>query len=160
MTDIMVAVSEGKKVVIRNPRATMPWQHVLEPLSGYLMLGQKLFEGKKEFAQAWNFGPGEQGAITVKEVVENIKKYQDKIDYEINQDVDQPHEAGLLKLDCSKAYMLLKWRDVWDSDTTFKKTVNWYKNYYEKDKILTEEDLNSYIEDAREKGVEWAGGNV
>jgi CDP-glucose 4,6-dehydratase len=75
MTDIMVAVSEGKKVVIRNPRATMPWQHVLEPLSGYLMLGQKLFEGKKEFAQAWNFGPGEQGAITVKEVVENIKKY-------------------------------------------------------------------------------------
>ena len=75
MTDIMVAVSEGKKVVIRNPRATMPWQHVLEPLSGYLMLGQKLLEGKKEFAQAWNFGPGEQGAITVKEVVENIKKY-------------------------------------------------------------------------------------
>jgi CDP-glucose 4,6-dehydratase len=75
MTDIMVAVSQGKKVVIRNPRATRPWQHVLEPLSGYLMLGQKLLEGKKEFAQAWNFGPGEQGAITVKEVVENIKKY-------------------------------------------------------------------------------------
>ena len=160
MTDIMVAVSEGKKVVIRNPRATRPWQHVLEPLSGYLMLGQKLLEGKKEFAQAWNFGPGEQGAITVKEVVENIKKYWDKIDYEINQDVDQPHEAGLLKLDCSKAYMLLKWRDVWDSDTTFKKTVNWYKNYYEKDKILTEEDLSSYIADAREKGIEWAGGNA
>ena len=83
MTDIMVAVSEGKKVVIRNPRATMPWQHVLEPLSGYLMLGQKLFEGKKEFAQAWNFGPGERGSITVKEVVENIKRYWDKIDYEI-----------------------------------------------------------------------------
>ena len=74
--------------------------------------------------------------------------------------MDQPHEAGLLKLDCSKAYMLLKWRDVWDSDTTFKKTVNWYKNYYEKNKILTEEDLNAYIEDAREKGIEWAGGNA
>jgi CDP-glucose 4,6-dehydratase len=56
--------------------------------------------------------------------------------------------------------MLLKWRDVWDSDTTFKKTVDWYKNYYEKDKILTEEDLNSYIADAREKGVEWVGGNA
>ena len=66
----------------------------------------------------------------------------------------------ILKLDCSKAYMLLKWRDVWDSDTTFKKTVNWYKNYYEKNKILTEEDLNAYIEDAREKGIEWAGGNA
>lgn len=65
MTDIMEAVSQGEKLYIRNPRATRPWQHVLEPLSGYLLLGQKLLEGEKEFAEAWNFGPNDDGAISI-----------------------------------------------------------------------------------------------
>jgi hypothetical protein len=89
------ALTTDEKVKIRNPYATRPWQHVLEPLSGYLMIGQKLLEGKKKFADSWNFGPSDDGSITVKEVVENIKKYWDKIDYDINKDVNQPHEANL-----------------------------------------------------------------
>jgi CDP-glucose 4,6-dehydratase len=155
MTDIMLSVSQGKKVSIRNPNSTRPWQHVLESLSGYLHVGQKLLEGNIEFAESWNFGPNEEGSITVKEVVENIKKDWDKIDYEIKQDPNQPHEANLLKLDCSKARVKLKWNSVWDSTTTFEKTVKWYKNYYEKGKIETKENLESYIIDAKKKNIEW-----
>jgi CDP-glucose 4,6-dehydratase len=155
MTDIMISVSQGKKVNIRNPHATRPWQHVLEPLSGYLQIGQKLLEEKVEFGDAWNFGPSDEGSITVQEVVKNVKKHWDKIDCEINPQLTY-HEANLLKLDCSKAHILLKWKDVWDSDTTFEKTVNWYKLYYENDKeILTKNDLESYITDAKAQSIEW-----
>lgn len=157
ITDIMLSVSQGKKVSIRNPKATRPWQHVLEPLSGYLHIGQKLLEEKVEFADAWNFGPSDEGSICVEEVVKNVKKHWDKIDYEINIDPNQLHEANLLKLDCSKAHILLKWKDVWDSQTTFEKTVKWYKSFYEEDKnILTEQDLDSYIYDAKLKEIEWS----
>jgi len=156
ITDIMVSVAEGKKVSIRNPYATRPWQHVLEPLSGYLHIGQKLLEEKKEFAEAWNFGPSDEGSITVEEVVKNVKVHWDTIDYEINQDVKQLHEANLLKLDCSKAHILLKWKDVWNSKITFEKTVKWYKNFYENSQsLLTSSDLESYVNDARKQKLEW-----
>ncbi len=157
ITDIMISISQNKKVSIRNPKATRPWEHVLEPLSGYLHIGQKLLEEKVEFAEAWNFGPSDEGSITVEEVVQNVKKHWNKIDYEINKDPNQLHEANLLKLDCSKAHILLKWKDVWDSETTFEKTVKWYKTYYENDrKILTQNDLESYVADAKRKNIEWA----
>lgn len=156
ITDIMLSVSSNKKVSIRSPRATRPWQHVLEPLSGYLHIGQKLLEEKVEFSSAWNFGPSDEGSITVEEVVKNVKNYWDKIDYEIDEDPNQLHEANLLKLDCSKAHMVLKWKDVWDSDTTFKKTVKWYKSFYEEDKTtLTSQDLENYVYDAKSKGLVW-----
>ena len=156
ITDIMISVSQGKKVSIRNPKATRPWEHVLEPLSGYLHIGQKLLEEKVEFAEAWNFGPSDEGSITVEEVVQNVKKHWDKIDYEINQDPNQLHEANLLKLDCTKANTILKWKDVWDSETTFEKTVNWYKNFYENNKeLLTQSDLENYIKEAVGKNIVW-----
>jgi len=156
ITDIMVAVSKNKKVKIRNPQATRPWQHVLEPLSGYLQIGQKLLEGKKEFAEGWNFGPSDEGSITVEEVVKHIKQYWEKIDYEHNSNEDHPHEANLLKLDCSKAHIKLKWQNVWDSQKTFEITTNWYKAFYEKNSILTGKDLECYIADAKSKNIEWA----
>ncbi len=156
MTDIMVSVSQGKKVSIRNPKATRPWQHVLEPLSGYLAIGQKLLEEKKEFGDAWNFGPSDEGSITVEKVVQNVKKHWNKIEYEINSDPNQPHEANLLKLDCSKAHIGLYWKDVWDSETTFEKTVKWYKAFYEDGFISTQLDLEQYIEDAKKKNLEWS----
>lgn len=156
ITDIIVSVSQNKKVSIRNPYATRPWEHVLEPLSGYLQVGQKLLEEKKEFAESWNFGPSDEGSITVEEVVKNVKKHWDKIDYEIKRDPNQLHEANLLKLDCSKAHILLKWNDVWDSDKTFEKTVKWYKAYYEDNTILTQADLENYVSCAKEKNIEWA----
>jgi len=156
ITDIMLCVSNNKKVSIRNPHATRPWQHVLEPLSGYLNIGQKLLEEKVEFADAWNFGPSDEGSINVEQVVLNVKKHWDKIDYEINKDPTQLHEANLLKLDCSKAHIQLKWNDVWDSDITFEKTVLWYKEFYEKGNILSNEDLDSYILNAKEKNLQWS----
>lgn len=158
MTDIMLSVSEGKKVSIRNPNATRPWQHVLEPLSGYLHIGQKLLEEKVEFGEAWNFGPSDEGSITVEEVVNHVKKHWDKIDYEINRDPNQPHEANLLKLDCSKAHIKLNWKDVWESATTFEKTVTWYKNYYENAMVTTAQNLSDYVSSAREKNIIWTRG--
>lgn len=155
ITDIMLSVSEGKRVSIRNPQATRPWQHVLEPLSGYLHIGQKLLEEKVEFSEAWNFGPSDEGSITVEEVVKNVKKHWKEIDYEVNSEQNQLHEANVLKLDCSKAHVLLKWKDVWDSDTTFKKTVKWYRAFYEEQKVLTKDDLDEYIKDAKQKGITW-----
>ena len=156
LTDIMLSVSQNKKVNIRNPYATRPWQHVLEPLSGYLHIGQKLLEEKKFFSDGWNFGPSDEASITVEEVVNNVKKHWDKIDYEIHQNQNQLHEANLLKLDCSKAHNILKWKNIWDSYTAFEKTVKWYKSFYENKKIYTKEDLENYIFDAKLKKVEWA----
>lgn len=153
--DIMRAVSMGKKVEIRNPGATRPWQHVLEPLSAYLQIGQKLAEGDADFAEAWNFGPDDNGAITVREVVEYIKQAWPKIDYKPGNRKNAVHEANLLKLDCSKAHTKLNWRNVWDSKMTFKKTVEWYRDFYEKNTISSSDDLSSYIKDAKTKGLEW-----
>jgi CDP-glucose 4,6-dehydratase len=155
MTDIMLSVSQGKKVSIRNPYATRPWQHVLEPLSGYLVIGQKLLEENVEFGEAWNFGPSDEGSITVEEVVNHVKRHWDAIDYEVHNDPHQLHEANLLKLDCSKAHVRLKWKDVWDSETTFEKTIKWYKNYYEKRMITTDKDISDFIADANKKNLSW-----
>jgi len=155
-TDIMLSVSNEKTLQIRNPNATRPWQHVLEPLSGYLQVGQKLLEEEKSFGSAWNFGPSDEGNITVLQVVEHVKKHWDSVKYKILNDENQPHEANLLKLDCSKAHIKLEWKNVWDSSQTFKQTVQWYKEYYINRNILTEENLISYVKDAKKKGLAWA----
>lgn len=156
ITDIMLSVSQGKKVEIRNPHATRPWQHVLEPLSGYLNIGQKLLEGKKEFAEGWNFGPENEGSITVQKVVESVKKYWDDIDYTIATVDKNLHEANLLKLDCSKANILLEWKSVWNSDMTFEKTVTWYKSFYQDKQVFSLENLRAYVADAFQKNLPWA----
>ncbi len=156
ITDIMLAISSGHKLQIRNPNATRPWQHVLEPLSGYLLIGQKLIEGKKDFAEGWNLGPADEGSISVEEVVRFIQQYWHKIDYEINLNDDHSHEANLLKLDCSKAHIKLKWNSVWDSQKTFEMMTKWYKSYYESNTVLTKEDLIGFIADAKTKKLEWA----
>lgn len=143
--DIMRAVAAGKPVEIRNPGATRPWQHVLEPLSGYLLVGQKLLAGGVEYAESWNFGPSDEDSMSVGEVVENVKKYWDNIEYKLNPHSSVLHEANLLKLDCSKAHAQLGWKSAWNSEKTFERTVNWYRAYYETKTVLTSNDLNSYL---------------
>jgi len=155
IADIMISTNKNEKVKIRKPYATRPWQHVLEPLSGYLMIGQKLLEGKKEFAEGWNFGPDGEGNITVEDVLKNIKNYWCEIDYEIDNCSQQFHEANLLKLDCSKAHYYLKWNSVWDNQKTFERTAKWYKEYYENSKIMSMLDLEEYINDANLGNVAW-----
>ncbi len=142
--DIMRAVAAGQPVEIRNPHATRPWQHVLEPLGGYLLVGQRLLEGKSDAATGWNFGPADEADLSVREVVENIKRYWSRIDYRLAQTADAPHEAHLLKLDCTKAREQLGWHPVWDSAATFEKTVGWYREFYETGTLATESDLAEY----------------
>jgi CDP-glucose 4,6-dehydratase len=142
--DIMRAVSEGRPVEIRNPNATRPWQHVLEPLGGYLLVGQRLLEGKPEFATGWNFGPDEASDLSVREVVENIKLHWDRIDFCFAKDAEAPHEAHLLKLDCTKAREQLGWNPIWNSAETFGKTVRWYREFYEGGTLATRSDLTAY----------------
>lgn len=154
--DIMRAVSKTGKVIIRNPKSTRPWQHVLEPLSGYLMTGQKLLEGKEEFAEAWNFGPGDESNIDVEHVVKKVKGYWDKIDYQFSPPAPTIlHEAALLKLDCSKAHSRLNWKPVWDFDKTISMTARWYMEFYERGRIISLNDLNEYTKDAVEKNLAW-----
>jgi len=155
--DMMRAVSRGEKVTIRNPQAVCPWQHVLEPLSGYLLLGQKLLEGRKEFAEAWNFGPSEEGSVTVGGIVDQVKKIWPKLDHETGKMPDQPHEAGLLKLDCSKARSKLNWAVVWDGHAAVDKTVCWYRAFYESNSIVTSEDFRSFIATAKRRHIVWVG---
>ena len=144
--DIMRAVAAGRPVEIRKPGATRPWQHVLEPLGGYLLVGKRLLEGQFEYAAGWNFGPAEKAELSVREVVESIKRYWSRIDYRLAQTTDALHEANLLKLDCTKARTQLNWHPVWDSEKTFEKTVGWYRGFYENGTLATEADLASYTD--------------
>ena len=153
--DIMKAAAKGETVIIRSPHATRPWQHVLEPLSGYLALGQKLLEGKKEFACGWNFGPAGEGNICVEKVTSALAQEWDSIKIKIDPPANAPHEAGLLALDCTKAKNELDWHGVWTPEETFKYTANWYKQFYTNGKISTLDDLNAYIASAQKENLSW-----
>lgn len=153
--DIMRAVSKNEKVKIRNPVATRPWQHVLEPLSGYLLLGQKLLEGRREFAEAWNFGPSDAPHVSVGEIAEQVKEIWPKIDFEIRESRDQPHEAGKLHLDWSKARSRLKWSPAWDVKTAVENMVQWYRAFYESGTINSLDDVHGYIDEARKQQYAW-----
>ena len=142
--DIMRSASRKKAVEIRNPKSIRPWQHVLEPLNGYLILGQKLLEGEKGFAGAWNFGPIYGKSLFVEDVVKKIKNYWNKIDYKVSPNSKDVHEAGLLKIDSSKAKEKLKWAPVWDGQKALEVTANWYRSYYEDGEINTESDISAY----------------
>ena len=155
VTDMMMAANQGQKLQIRNPSAIRPWQHVLEPLSGYLLLGQTLLEGQVEFAEGWNFGPDDRDAISVLDVVRHMQRLWDRIQYEVSSEPPCLHEAGVLRLDCSKAKQRLHWRGVWSSGQTFAKTVQWYRAYYEHRQVLTRVQLRTYLEDALADGMSW-----
>lgn len=156
MSDIVKSASEKSTTIIRNPKATRPWQHVLEPLSGYLLVGQKLLESQKEFGCAWNFGSCDADNLKVEKFIQKAKKDWKNIEYKVERNEQDPHEANLLKLDSTKVKTFLKWQSVWNGDKAIKRAVKWYKAYYEKDEILTYKDLKRYIKDAKKKNIEWA----
>jgi CDP-glucose 4,6-dehydratase len=153
--DIVKAASNGQSVSIRYPKATRPWQHVLEPLSGYLTLGWRLLEGKKEYAEGWNFGPDGHSNLPVEEVVRVAKTHWDTINAEYGQN-PSAHEANLLMLDCSKAGKLMKWKPVWDITETMEKTIGWYKSYYLNNQIETASNINDYVAKAAKMKMVWA----
>ena len=128
--DIIRALSKGNAVKIRNPNSVRPWQHVLEPLWGYLLLGAKLTENPQQFSQAYNFGPELKDALPVIDMVELAIADWGGGDYILDQD-EQPHEAGLLKLDISKAANELNWLPRMSAEKAIQNTVSWYKKYLE-----------------------------
>lgn len=153
--DLMRAAAAGKAARLRNPAAIRPWQHVLESLSGYLALGWKLLEGRREFASGWNFGPIDDDAVTVAEAAAALAREWSDIRVDASPEVDAPHEAKLLRLDCAKALRELEWHGVWTPEECFRHTAAWYRDFYRSGRIDTEEDYLSYIRDAREKGLAW-----
>jgi CDP-glucose 4,6-dehydratase len=119
----------GKSVEIRNPDSVRPWQHVLDPLAGYLLLAEQLSSGRREFAEAWNFGPAEDGVRPVSWLVERtLSAWGGGTRWE-KDSRPQPHEASLLKLDSSKARSRLSWRPRLDLPTAVDWTVEWYRGY-------------------------------
>jgi CDP-glucose 4,6-dehydratase len=154
--DAMRATKDSRKVKIRNPGAVRPWQHVLEPLSGYLLVGQKLLEKKKELAQAYNFGPAFEENLKVKDVLAKMQSAWDRIEFNVEKESGAPHEAGVLRLDCSKASLLLDWKPVWSIDSCIEKTVLWYRSYYENESLKTKSDILEYVNCARDKNAVWA----
>lgn len=155
MPDIMKAAAAGRAVEIRNPLSTRPWQHVLDPLSGYLLVGWRLLEGNAMAAGAWNFGPDADGSATVGEIAAGVGEVWPKAQFAIAELKDAPHEAGLLKLDCAKARDLLKWRPVWDLKTALERTVSWYRGNFEGKPLASHADIKAYCAAASRKGLAW-----
>lgn len=154
--DIMRATSCNKACEIRNLSSVRPWQHVLEPLSAYLLLGQKLFEGEKQYAQAWNIGSIKNETKTVKEIVQLAAKTWDKINFnDISSKAIKKHEANLLSLDCSRINVELSWKNIWDIEQSCVNTTEWYKDFYVNNIIKTEQNIQEYIKDAAEKDAVW-----
>ena len=145
--DAIKAFEAGNTLMIRNPLATRPWQHVLEPLSGYLILAQSLFQDGEKFSSAWNFGPKDTDNRSVQEVISTLCQ-QWGPDAKWQQDSSsQPHEAGLLKLDCSKASKQLRWEPKWNLETAIEKIIQWHKADLAKENMqaLTLKQIDQYI---------------
>lgn len=130
--DCVKAWSINDNVELRNPSSTRPWQHVLDPLSGYVKLGAELYKSDSLNGESYNFGPPANQNFSVKELVEEMSKYWDKVNWtDVSKNFDGPYESGLLKLDCDKAMHDLSWKAALDFNETVKLTVEWYKKYYE-----------------------------
>jgi CDP-glucose 4,6-dehydratase len=146
--DCIRALSTGDPIRIRSPKATRPWQHVLEPLSGYLILTARLLESPNAVTGSWNFGPDESSIHTVGEVVETTIRHWGSGRIEIVPQDANMHEAGLLNLNCAKAHQELGWHPRWDFDTTIERTISWYREQHGGASAveLTREHIRNYTE--------------
>lgn len=127
--DCIRSIMKDKEIEIRNPYATRPWQHVLEPLSGYMLLAQRLYENPVKFSGSWNFGPSIDSIKTVKELTEKTIEILGKGSISIGPKDKHKHEAGLLHLNCDKSNHQLGWHPVWNFEQTMHITIEWYKDY-------------------------------
>lgn len=144
--DILRAFENNQPVVIRNPNSTRPWQHVLEPLSGYLTIAERLWNEPEVYAEGWNFGPREEDARPVGWIVERMAgKWGGEAAWHIDAG-EHPHEANYLKLDISKARQHLSWKPRWDLDTALNKIVAWHQAWLAKADVraLSLEQINQY----------------
>ena len=159
IVDAMIAWSNGNRVEIRSPNATRPWQHVLEPLSGYLTLGEQLLSNSRLTGEAFNFGPsGDQNRTVANILVESSKYWGIEADHILTTTKNSRfHEAGLLKLNCDKALVFLKWKANLEYSETIRFTNEWYYNYYHNDSMFTEtlSQITEYEDLAKNKNLSW-----
>lgn len=127
--DCIRSIAENKPILLRNPNSTRPWQHVLEPLSGYLLLGKEIFNDPKRWSGSWNFGPDSREIRTVREVAKHMINKLGSGSIMVDHDLTNPHEAGLLQLNCDKAHQLLGWYPNWGVSKTLDVTADWYRSF-------------------------------
>ena len=144
--DILRAFEKSEPVVIRNPLSTRPWQHVLEPLSGYLVLAQELFLNGDNFAESWNFGPNDEDCKPVSWILDQMVTFWGNNASWILDKKNNPHEAGFLKLDCSKAATRLKWKPKIKLQSTLKSIVDWHQFYINEADLKKQclKEINNY----------------
>ena len=148
--DILRSFEKSKPIVIRSPKATRPWQHVLEPLSGYLILAQKLYENQKDYAEGWNFGPNEKDVKSVDWILDKMIIKWPSSSWELDQN-SNPHEAGFLKLDISKAEYKLGWEPVWELSQALEKIIVWHKAWLNKEdiQVICLAEIEEYTRDMK-----------
>lgn len=158
--DCVRAWSKNKLVELRSPSSTRPWQHVLEPLSGYLNLAIELNKNTDLHGQPFNFGPSSVESKSVGDLVRQMELNWNSVKWkDVSKSAEGPYESGLLKLNCDKALFHLKWRSILTFEETIWLTANWYKSFYsevEQTYELTTNQINSYVRSAKERGVAWA----
>ena len=158
--DCIRALSAGRPIVVRNPDAVRPWQHVLEPLSGYLFLASRLWTDGARFDGPWNFGPEDQGVVRVSGVVDAIVDAWGSGSWASPAaPASQPHEAHLLALDIAKAREELGWRPLWDVGSAVQRTIGWYASREQgmEPTRLVRGDIDAYLACAIGSDAEWAG---
>ena len=144
--DCIRALEAEKEIEIRSPKSIRPWEHVLEPLSGYLLLGEKLLENPVKYADGWNFGPNLDSIVPVWEIGEMVVKYYGKGSLKDTSDPNALHEAKLLALDIAKARFELGWKPTLDIEETLDMTVEWYRRYKNEDVYkLCVEQIEKFI---------------
>ncbi|MDD3594271.1 MAG: CDP-glucose 4,6-dehydratase [Candidatus Gastranaerophilales bacterium] len=152
--DCIRYINENKPIEIRNPVAVRPWQHVLEPLSGYLLLGEKLLTNGRKYAEGFNFGPNEDSVLKVADVAQKVVEFYGKGEVVMHKK-DDLHEANLLMLNIEKAQQLLGWAPTFNASEAIQATIEWYKRFYNGEKMnnFTISQINYFEEKstAREK---------
>lgn len=149
ITDIIKAFSNEETLEIRSPNAIRPWQHVLDAVSGYLLLAQKLYENGNEYASAWNFGPYENDMRPVVDIVNQIDElWHHPVSWKVTGSQDL-HEAGLLKLDCAKAHNLLNWQPKWNLEQAILHTTQWYQHWLQGAdvNVIMDQQIEHYLGD-------------
>lgn len=153
--DLIRSITSNQTLKIRSPKAVRPWQHILESLSGYLLLGQHLLQGRTSAASAWNFGPESNGEDTVEKVLLKFVEYWPKAQWQIEEQT-QHHETTLLRLNSDKARTKLGWQSLFTLEQAIQFTVDWYRAFVENQSISSESQIDEYIALAKSSSVSWA----
>lgn len=153
--DLVRAVATRESLLVRSPNSTRPWQHVLECLSGYLVLGERLLSGDARYAEPWNFGPDVADNRSVSNILDQFSKHWGGVKWTTTEG-HKPHEANLLYLDNSKAKAALNWHPVWNLAQTVAATADWYRSHLESGAVISSAQLAKYVDTARSEDLAWA----